>query len=485
MTFNDENELIEYYSKFKNFSLKSIKGYSASYFPEIKLITNKGIVGQVMESVIGNSPNNSPNPDVLNLGIELKVMPLRRVSNNLMPKERSKIKKINYDKLLNESWEDTSLKKKITKILFFLYEQPSGKTYNDWEEFIFLGTLLFKMDGHLSHIIKKDWQEIQYKVKSKLAHELSESDSKILGACTSGKGRIETYGGHYKAKERSYSLKHNYLKLFYLENYKKKKFKRLTKESLGLDKNKSNNKFEYLFKEKIKDELAGRSLNELVNIFNIKNINFKNDKSAFPRLIKKVFNVESDTEIRNLEENNIVIKTIPVDENYKPYESMSFNKFSLVDLLFQEWDGDNDDDKIGYESEFKNLISRTFLFIPLIKLREKEKYNSWKEWVVGEPKIWFPSDREFSIIKKEWEYTKNIVIKGIKVWDEKFGRGYRQRNNLTKESETEIIHLRPKARDSKDIDKEFYNYSKKKISISNQCFWFNKKFIFNILKNKT
>ena len=92
MNFNSEIELISYYSKFKNFSLKKIKQHVEVSYPEIQLKTNKGIVGQVLESLIGNAPNNDPNPDVANLGIELKVMPLRKVSNSLLPKERSKIK---------------------------------------------------------------------------------------------------------------------------------------------------------------------------------------------------------------------------------------------------------------------------------------------------------------------------------------------------------------------------------------------------------
>ena len=474
MIFSSEKELISYYSKFRNSNLNTLKKFTQNNFPEIKLKTNKGIVGQVLESLIGNSPNNDPNPDVLNLGIELKVMPLRKSSNSLVPKERSKIKKINYNSILDESWDTSFLKKKISKILFFLYEQPIGKTYRDWEEFTFLGTLLFDLQVDSYHIIKNDWLEIQKKVKSHLAHELSEGDSKVLGACTSGTGKIEKYDGLYEAKERSYSLKHNYLKLFYLEKYKKKKF-----ENLNIVINRS---FEEDLIAKLDQNIYSKTLDELVKKFNIENINFSKNKSAFHLLLKRIFNINPNIEIRDFEENNIVVKTIPVNSAYKPYESMSFNKFSLSELVYQDWNGDNDDDDSLLEADFKNSISKTFVFIPIIKRKNKKTFNAWQEWVVGKPVLWSPSSQEFATIEKEWSMTKQIIVDGVNVWKEKHGSKFRQRNNLTKESETEIIHIRPKARDSKDIDKDFYKYSNGQISISYQCFWLNKKFVYDKIK---
>lgn len=474
MNFNSEIELISYYSKFKNFSLKKIKQHVEVSYPEIQLKTNKGIVGQVLESLIGNAPNNDPNPDVANLGIELKVMPLRKVSNSLLPKERSKIKKINYNKLIHESWDSSELKKKVSKILFFLYEQPIGKTYKDWEDFKFFGTLVFDLEVDSYFVVKDDWLKIQSKVKTHQAHELSEGDSKVLGACTSGTGKIELYDGEYEAKERSYSLKHNYLKLFYLEKYKRKQF-----ESINI---KSSRSFEEELLFKINSDLVGRSLGELVDEFNIHDINFKVSKSAFHLLLKRIFNINPNIEIIDFEENNIVVKTIPVNGDYKPFESMSFSKFGLSEIIYQDWNGDNDDESSPLESDFRNTISKMFLFIPLIKGGKPGKYNNWKEWIVGKPKLWTPSVDELKIIEEEWSLAREIINKGIKVWKEKYGKGYRQKNNLIKESQTQIIHIRPKAKDSKDIDKDYLKHTNNKVSISQQCFWLNKKFVYEKIK---
>ena len=83
------------------------------------------------------------------------------------------------------------------------------------------------------------------------------------------------------------------------------------------------------------------------------------------------------------------------------------------------------------------------------------------------------------MIKKEWEKMKSIVKGGVKVTNVKYGKKTRQENNLLKSSCTKIIHVRPHAKDSNDIDIPYFNYSNTKISW--QSFWFNKSFIKEII----
>ena len=143
--FNTIKELEDFYKKFENKSLEDITDFINRNYPDISLSTNKGIAGQVLEAIIGNAPNSDPNPDVKNINVELKVLPLRKISNKIQPKERSKLKSINYNKIVDEKWRTAEVKKKIEKILFLLYEQPIGKTYKDWKEFIFKGTLFYEL----------------------------------------------------------------------------------------------------------------------------------------------------------------------------------------------------------------------------------------------------------------------------------------------------------------------------------------------------
>ena len=114
--FNTLRELEDFYKKFENKSLESIVVFIKNNYPDITLSTNKGIAGQVLEAIIGNAPNSDPNPDVKNINVELKVLPLRKISNKIQPKERSKLKSINYNKIVDEKWKTAKVKKTTTKV---------------------------------------------------------------------------------------------------------------------------------------------------------------------------------------------------------------------------------------------------------------------------------------------------------------------------------------------------------------------------------
>jgi DNA mismatch repair protein MutH len=471
--FSSVKELENFYKKFENENLESIITFINNEYPDISLSTNKGIAGQILEAAIGNAPNSDPNPDVKNINVELKVLPLRKISNKIQPKERSKLKSINYNKIIDEEWNSADVKKKIEKILFLLYEQPIGKTYKDWKEFVFKGTLFYELKNESENIVQEDWEGIQYKVKSEIADQLSEGDSKILGACTSGSGKLVKYGNNKEAKQRSYSLKHSYLKVYYNQNKKNIKY-----SSLNLEKDITPQDF--VLRE-LNKELKNQ---KLINIVDKYKVDFsKTAKSGFSLLINRVLKVDDKKRILELEENGITIKTIPVNKENKPWEAMSFPKFSLIDLIEEEWDGEN-------EADFKNIINQGYIFIPVIKEKEKYivngkskyRYKNWKTWEIGKPVFWKAIETELSTINKEWEKAKDIVKNGVKVNDVKHGKGTRQENNLLKSSDTEIIHIRPHAQNSKDIDKPYFEFSK--IKISWQSFWLNKSFTEKIINKK-
>ena len=140
LTFKTIKELVQYYNSFKRLSLNEINKKIKQKFG-FQITTNKGIVGQLLEALVGNLPNSNPNADIENLSVELKVLPLRKVYNRLQPKERSKIKSLNYNTIVNEKWLDSSIRSKMSTILFLMYEQPIGLSYKDWEEdgFVFKG----------------------------------------------------------------------------------------------------------------------------------------------------------------------------------------------------------------------------------------------------------------------------------------------------------------------------------------------------------
>jgi len=471
--FESVKELERFYNKFKGQSLKEIRDYIHQEYPTISLSTNKGIVGQVLEALIGNAPNSDPNPDVQYLNVELKVLPLRKIGDKVQPKERSKIKSLNYNTILDQKWHTSDVKAKMNKMLFLLYEQPTGKTYKDWQDLTFKGTMFYELEKEKPDVVQEDWKGIYYKVKSEIAHEISEGDSMILGASTSGAGKIIKYGNNKEAKQRSYSLKHSYLKVFYSEKIRKQKF-----TSIGIPK--SIEPQDYILNI-LNKKLKGKGLKNVVDKYNVKFS--ESAKSSFPILINKVLNIKDKAEIRELAENNIIIKTVPIKPNGKPWEAMSFPKFSLVDLIYEDWNGDKNSQSI-----FRSIISQGFIFLPVIKEKYKPKgaknykYMDWSTWVIGQPVYWKASEKELKTIMEEWKKAKNIVEKEVKVEDVSWGEGTRQNNNLLKMSETKIIHIRPHTSNSKNLDIPYQLYTEGRVSICWQSFWLNKDFVESVIR---
>lgn len=466
--FENIEEVIKHYNEVKGKNLLEIKNISEQLYPDINLTINKGIVGQIFEAFIGKKPNSSPNPDIEELDVELKVLPIRKIGiKPLQPKERSKIKSINYKTIINETWQTSEVKKKINDIIFFVYEHPTGFTYQDIEKFKFHGVLHYNLSNLTqdSIQIEIDWSIIKEKVQNEIAHELSEGNGLFLGASTSGTGKKVKYGKDSKSEaiQRSYSLKHSYLKYYYLNNKNKLQTVEKSIEDILIE---------------IKNQIQNKSLFELSEKFNI-DFNPKN-KSAFKKLINNIFSVNNSKFIKEIEKENLTIKTIPIDSNGQPFEAMSFPKFSLVDLIYEDW---NPDEEEIQESTFKNLISDGFIFISVEKVKTKSdnKYNDWKEWIVKDVFIWKPTSEVLDGIESEWKVNKKMIENNKLILTyKKHGGKVRTENNLPNQSETKFIHIRPHAKDSKDLDIPLKE--KKGLEISWQSFWFNKDFTAEIIR---
>ena len=86
LNFKTTKELVQYYNSFKGLSLFEINKNIQERFG-IQITTNKGVVGQILEALVGNVPNSNPNADIENLSVELKVLPLRKVSKYFSPRK--------------------------------------------------------------------------------------------------------------------------------------------------------------------------------------------------------------------------------------------------------------------------------------------------------------------------------------------------------------------------------------------------------------
>ncbi len=436
-------------------------------------IKNKGIIGTIIEEYwFGIKPNSSSLPDFDKVGVELKIIPLIQQKTKISVKERTKICSINYKKLILETWDKSHAKKKLNKILFiyYLYDKENIKK-----------SLIKKIDlwelsqGNNEVIIKHDWINIQNRVKEGYAHKLSESLCKVLAPTRSGSGGYDKNGNlkdlviqpiqiySIDALKRSFTLKQSFTNQRWNELNKQIRYESII-DSLNIDK---FDKFEDAILENI-NKYEGKSIQELSNIFSL---DIKNrSKNQIATIIKKSIGFKSiKSNIKEFEQLGIILKTIKIKRsNNYPFEAISFPSMKLQELILENWEN----------STFKEYINK-ILFVPVYSDNKK---SSLDKKYLGKSFFWSPSVEEENTIKKEWEQYKSEVANGqckIHLVTVVSKKGFKEVSDLSKESKTSIIHMRPHGRDSNDRDEDGLGNS-----IVKQSFWLNKGFIQKLL-NKT
>jgi DNA mismatch repair protein MutH len=445
----DINSILEYASKLKDKSLRQICGddvINNGY-------TGKGNFGQILEKYYFEyEPNSVSEPDFNEVGIELKSSPLKKSKkNHLSAKERLVLSIINYNDIINQDFETSSFLIKNNHLLLILYLYESGvevidfviKLVGDW-----------KIPQDDLAIIKSDWEKIQNKVKEGRAHELSEGDTLYLGACTKGgKGGNPRQQPHSTilAKQRAFSLKQGYL------NHVIGKLSLRSGVNYGkvIDIQAADLNFEDLVIAKF-EKYYTKSTEEIEANLGL-NLN-KKAKSYFASLSKKILGVDIKSEIEEFAKADIIIKSVRLNENELPKESISFPTFKFEEIINEEWD----------DSSFKDVLEHKFLFV-FYKFKEKKL-------ILEKVKFWNMPFSDIEKAKQVWEKTRQIVsngniVKGI------LENGTRK-TNFPNNSFNSIAHVRPHAQNSEDtfplpvIDK-ISGLNK----FTKQCFWLNKTYI--------
>ena len=156
----------------------------------------------------------------------------------------------------------------------------------------------------------------------------------------------------------------------------------------------------------------------------------------------------------------IVPKTIRVRKNGTIKENMSFPTFDFIELSREEeWE----------ESNLYNYLAPTkFLFIIF-------QENEEGELVFERVKLWNIPNRDLEEVRRVWERTVQTIREGVVL--EQTSRGVT--NNLPKQSESAVAHVRPHGRDGNDRlplpDGRM---------MTKQCFWLNNAYIAEQIKEK-
>ena len=412
-----------------------------------RLVTGKGAIGTVIEeSWFGYKPDSEAEPDFPEAGVELKVTPYIRGRDGIRAKERLVCNIINYMEEYDKTFNTSAFWHKCQCILLMSYEHLKDKPKGD---FRIDAAVLFSFPEEDLIIIEHDWETIINKVRAGKAHELSEGDTLYLAACTKGataESTREQPFSNVMAKQRAYSLKSSYmtkiLRQYIFGNQENPKIIKHWEQLRACT-----------FEDYIVNTVSkyyGKTQTELKDIFGVDSTS----KSLNEILLSKMLDVSGKiAQTDEFQKAGIIPKTIRIQRNGKIKENMSFPTFDFIELSKEEeWE----------ESEFYNYLAPTkFLFV-IFQEREDGQY------IFDRVKFWNIPNEDLEQVRLVWERTVRAIREGVELIPTPRGIC----NNLPKQTENPVAHVRPHGRDATD-----------KLPLpdgrmmTKQCFWLNNSYI--------
>lgn len=444
-------------------------------YEKIKYFDNprsKGSLGNLIEEFyFYYQPNSESEADFSEAGVELKVTPyVEKKSGGLRAGERLVLGMIPNNEPIPDDLESSHILEKINLMLLILYHRNRELKRTQYSiDFVSLLSLMSEELKDDFETLKDDYKIIRDKIVSGRAHELSESDTMYLGACTKGSTAKKSlqpqyYNPDVPAKRRAFSLKQGYM-TYLLNTYIQPGVVTYQEiNHLSQDKN----SFETFVYETIKPYI-GKTFSELKEIFNF---TMSSSKDHLSLLTLQMLGVKGN-HAEEFEKSNTLVKTIEINEKGGLNEHMSFPAIKFLDFVEEEWE----------DSWFYNYFSETrFLFAVYQKLADGDKVFKGVEF-------WhMPTQDLDEIAYHEWLDCQKIISTGVEFTI----KGSKVCNNLLKPSQTKITHLRPHASQSAyRIDS--LNFSRGNIQrdadrlpngdwMTKQGFWLNKNYLIEQLE---
>lgn len=231
MNFRNENKLMDYAKKLEGLRFSEISSLIGKLDEGHRKHT-KGVAAKVIETDYFGIPSNSSEaPDFENLGIELKVSPLRYIERLKLytTKERNVLKMVDYKEIAdNEEWIQTKVQKKLNRVLFVLYVHDNSLNAWDWKV---VKVFIWSPSNQQKKLIQNDYQIMRKNVLA--GNNLREGDHKFFATCP------KHGGGYLKDKPlnspRSTLAEHPVMKFAEKRGYciKREAFILLIAESIG------------------------------------------------------------------------------------------------------------------------------------------------------------------------------------------------------------------------------------------------------------
>ena len=457
MKYDTIKELLQYASKAENKTFKEVIEEAKGYDYNIDEISyKKGFFGHVVEECLFDySPNSRSEPDFPELGVELKVTPIRRNKNGtISAKERLVLNIINYVEELTKTFETSSFSKKNKNLLimFYLYSESMKK-----EDFPIVKSHFNNFKDIDGEIIRRDWEIIHKMIEDGRAHELSESLTLYLGACTKGANHLNLVSqpnSNIDAMQRAYCLKQSYMTTIARQVISNENLQRIIDS-----KTKMPQGFEQLVMKKL-TVYYGKTQDNLSKEFSIDS----KAKSLNDLLVARMLGVTGKVS-RTIEfqKANIVPKSIRLEINNTIREDMSFKNFNPKEIVEHDW----------IDSELRDYFESTRFLISLFRKNNQGDYVFIKAF------FWsLPISVLDGKVKDTWQETKRILINGVIIdnWNGK------SRNNLPGKTFNHVCHVRPKEALSMRYPGDSNSFLLPNGEwMTKQCFWLDKKYVRTIL----
>lgn len=455
-----------------NYSKQLINKCLRDFAPDADEHKGKGGLGQLVEELFFKYDINSrQEADFAFVNAELKCTPLKKSAKNedLLIKERLACSMINYTEDWNKSFEQSHFYRKclIMLIMFYLHQSNVSKL-----DLHFLFAVLWKIPEKDLLIIRKDYETIISKIRNGKAETLSEGDTMYLGACRKGQKGDSLMVQHCSdigAPRRAWSLKTTYMRIVLDEvkknnvdgaycNYDIKPTE--LEELISVDELKSHS---------VDDVLKGRfapyvglGYSEICKKLDINPITAKSKYFVIANAIasnKKIGNVNLSEEFVK---SGLTMKTIRINKNGKIKESMSFENIDYQEVYdCDEWT----------DSRLYELFTSRFMFVIFKEtdnLLSLPNGKTESEYKLDKVAFWTMPQADLNVAMQYWENIRQCVkddhISPEYFWGIKDNRDF---------------HVRPKATLAKDmVDTPNGTKAKK------YCYWFNAKYVKNIIDNE-
>ena len=179
----------------------------------------KGWVGQLIETALGTNAANRSEPDFVELGIELKTIPIDRRGR---PKETTFICTASLTQMGQWSYEDSRVCKKLSRVLWIPVQADPDTEIG---QRMIGNPLLWSPSIEQEQILRSDWEFFANKVANGYVESISASEGEYLqmrpkGANSRSRGwGIDEDGASMKTPPKGFYLRTSFTAQLLTQNY--------------------------------------------------------------------------------------------------------------------------------------------------------------------------------------------------------------------------------------------------------------------------